>query len=275
MAYSNCCNCSGNCGSMYGTGYARRNNDSCSRNSFAALNTVPAYTRYRNYPFYTGNCPNRCGCYECGCTAGVTNQNNRGWFSNSNCCSSRESSGCNDSMNCNTCDYCNNCGCNHCGICNNGNCNSGNCCDNCSPCCNNNCGCYDCCDRPVYGLYNANVPFSVTAGAAVPLVSTAISDSDFSVSGGIVTINRCGTYLATYTVNIPTGTEIDTNFILNVNGIAQPGTLLNVASAGSYTGQTVFTANAGTTLSIVSSAAAAIPDPVGQNVATLTLIKID
>lgn len=255
MAYSNCCNCSGKCGSTYGTGYAQRNSDSCCRNNYAALNTVPAYTRYRNYPFYTGNCPNRCGCYECGCTAGVTNQNNRSCFGSSNCCGSCENNCCTDSLNCNNCDYCSNC-------------------NNCAPCCSNNCGCHDCCNRPVYSLYNANVPLSVTAGAAVPLVATAVSDSDFSVSGGIVTINRCGTYLATYNVNIPTGAEIDTNFILNVNGVAQPGTLLNVSSAGSYSGQTVFTANAGTTLSIVSSAATAITDPVGQNVVTLTLIKI-
>ena len=296
MANSNCCNCSGSCGSSYGTGYARRNNNSWFRNSYAALNTVPACTRYRNYPFYTGNCPDACGCYNCGCTAGVTNQNCRCLYGN-HC-------GCNS---CGTCDGCNSCSCcdncNTCGTC--GSCNSCNSCDSCSACnscnscdaCNNcnNCGCCDnCCDGcstcgcnctgcgcdhhcrcPVYGLFSANTPLSVTAGAAIPLSATNISDHDFTVSNGTVTIKRCGTYLATYTVNIPSGAELDTTIVMNVNGVAQPSTLLNVSAAGSYTGQTVFKANCGTTVSLVSSAAFSVTDPVGQNIVALTLTRID
>lgn len=95
------------------------------------------------------------------------------------------------------------------------------------------------------------------------------------MTNGVVTFCRCGVYLATYTVHVPTGSEVDTSIVMNVNGVAQPNTLLNVAAVGSYTGQTVFTANAGTTLSLVTSAALSITEPVGQNVVTLTFTRID
>lgn len=281
MAYSNGCNCSGNCGSVYGNGCARRNNSTWYRNSYAALNTVPTCTRERNYPFYTGNCPNACGCYQCGCTAGVTNQNNGcGCGKNNNCCN----------RNCDCCDLCNcrdNCG--GCGTYAVDYC--GNTCENCG--CDNNCGgcccdgggcsecghchehCHDHCRRPVYGLFSANIPLAVTSGAAIPLTANTTSCNDFTVSNGSVTINRCGTYLATYTINIPAGAEIDTSIVMNVNGIAQSSTLMNITAVGSYTGQTVFKANAGTTVSLVSNAAFSIADPIGQNVVSLTLTRID
>ena len=127
----------------------------------------------------------------------------------------------------------------------------------------------------MYGLFSANVPVTVTAGAAIPLTSTNTSCNDFTVSNGTVTINRCGVYLATYTANIPAGTEIDTTIVMNVNGVAQPSTLLDISAPGSYTGQTVFKANAGTTISLVSSAAFSIADPIGQNIVALTLTRID
>lgn len=115
---------------------------------------------------------------------------------------------------------------------------------------------------------------TVTAGSAVPVASTTANTDDFTVSNGAVTINRCGTYLATYTINIPTGTDIDTSVVMNVNGVTQPSTLLNIAAAGSYTGQTVFTVNKGAVVSLVSSAAFAVADTIGQNIVTLTLTRI-
>ena len=292
MACSNGCNCSGNCGSMYGTGYARRNNNSWYRNSYAALNTIPSCTRARNYPYYTGKCPDACGCYQCGCTAGVTNQNYRCGYGRSNncshccvnncggCCDHMPDCGCGtcDSCHdncCDLCDPCDNCNnCNSCG-CDNNNCGCG--CEECSGCtvCTVCRHCHDRCTRPVYGLFNASTPLAVTAGAAIPLTVNTTSCNDFTVSNGTVTINRCGTYLATYTVNIPSGAEIDTSIVMNVNGIAQSSTLLNISADGSYTGQTVFKANAGSTVSLVSNAAFSITDPVGQNVISLTLTRID
>jgi len=287
MAYSNCCNCSGGCGSMYGSGYARRNNNSWYRNSYAALNTVPACTRYRNYPFYTGNCPDVCGCYHCGCAAGVTNQNCRCRYGNNhhcnacdccdhcgscdscstNCCSCNNSTGCGNCTNNCTCGTCGNCCGNTCDLCDCGE----NCCD-CS--CGNNCCHLDSSGCPVYGLFSANAPVTVTAGAAIPLAPTTVSTNDFTVSNGTVTINRCGTYLATYTVNIPAGSEVDTTIVMNVNGVTQPSTLLSISEAGSYTGQTVFTANTGATVSLVSNAAFTVSEPIGQNVVALTLTRI-
>jgi hypothetical protein len=102
-----------------------------------------------------------------------------------------------------------------------------------------------------------------------------VSNNDFTVSGGTVTINRCGTYLATYTVNLPVAPEAGSTTIMNVNGVAQPSTLLNLTDAGSYTAQTVFTANRGTTISIVSNNALTVADPAGLNIVTLTLTRID
>ena len=115
----------------------------------------------------------------------------------------------------------------------------------------------------------------MAAGAAVPLTAMTASCNDFTVTGGTVTINRCGTYLATYTVNVPLEATIDTDILINVNGVAQPGSLLDIAAGGSYTGQTVFKANPGTTLSIVTTAALSLTESVGQNIVTLTLTRID
>jgi len=107
------------------------------------------------------------------------------------------------------------------------------------------------------------------------LTATNVSCNDFTVSGGTVTINRCGTYLATYTVNVPLEATIDTDILINVNGVAQPGSLLDITAGGSYTGQTLFKANPGTTLSIVSGSAFSLTESVGQNIVTLTLTRID
>lgn len=271
MAYSNCCNCSGNCGSHYGNSYARHNNNSWCRNNYTALNTAPDCSRCRNYPFYTGNCPNACGCYNCGCTAGVTNQNIRGYYGWRNVGDSCGCSACTSARNSACCGECGRC--NGCNTCSCGSCNE---CDDCNGC---GCGCDDCncgcgTHNPVYGLFSANVPLTVTAGAAVPLVPTAVSTNDFTVAGGAITVNRCGVYLATYTANIPIGAEVDTTLVLNVNGAAQPSTLQTVSTPGSYTGQTVFTANAGSTVSLISSAALSLTEPIGQNVVNLTLTRI-
>lgn len=228
MAYSNICSCSANGSTGCSKGCARCNNG-C-RSSYGVLNAVPSCADYRNYPFYTGNCPNACGYYGCGCCAGVTGPNGAlGGCLNENC------------------------GCGGCTGCS---------------------GCNQNCNRPVYGLFSANAPVTVAAGAAIPLVTTSISSDDFSVTNGVVTFSRCGVYLATYTVHVPTGSEVDTNIVMNVNGVAQTNTLLNVSAAGSYTGQTVFTANVGSVLSLVSSAALSITEPAGQNVVTLTLTRI-
>ena len=109
---------------------------------------------------------------------------------------------------------------------------------------------------PPNALFTAYTPIMVSANGIVPLaLSDTTRDRMFDTNCGLITVEAPGTYLATYKVNVPAGTTMETLLTLNVNGACQsPATENVVADGGSsslnYTAQAIFEADEGDTVSL-------------------------
>lgn len=282
---NNCSGCNG-CGSAYNRGRGYR------RNTYAALNTLPRCSACLNYPYYTGRCPDECGCYNYGCNAGVSTQNTRSAFYN-NCAACAEDCCCDNNAHGNTCGCHTGCddGCNGCaagytrgntcaaGYVQNGSgCHTG--CDNGCSCGCGNGGTCDCAlPAPIYGMFTASAPLTVTSGAGIPLVSGA-GTGDFTVYSGNITLQQPGVYLATITLQMPGDTAADGVLNLNLNGSPLPAARIALnfttsdGNAATYSSQTIFTAAEGAMLSLTPDSSFSIPGVSGQTLITLTLVKL-
>lgn len=278
---ANNCNSCSNC-----NGGACYRNRGYRRNTYAALNTLPRCGACVNYPYYTGRCPDEWGCYNCGCHAGVSNQNTRAAFYN-NCGACQEDCCCDNNAHGNTCGCHTGCndGCNGCygswniprenyGCCNAG-CGCGCCCNNCdngdNPVCD--------CPAPVYGMFTAAAPLTVAASGSVPF-AMGVNTGDFAVNGGNITIQQAGNYLATITLQLPGDTAADATLNLNLNGSALPAARIDIDSTtsdgnvASHASQVIFTASEGSVISLTGDSAFTISGTSGQNLITLTLIRL-
>lgn len=289
---ANNCNSCANC-----NGGAYHRNRGYRRNTYAALNTLPRCNSCMNYPYYTGRCPDECGCYNCGCHAGVSSQNTRAAFYN-NCGACEENCCCDNNARGNTCgchtgcnDGCNGCygswnipreNCGYCNACNtvNGGCGNG---------CNAGCVCGCCCDggddpvcdcpAPVYGMFTSAAPLTVAASGSVPF-AMGVNTGDFAVNGGNITLQQAGNYLATITLQLPGDTAADATLNLNLNGSALPAARIDIdpttadGNVASHASQAIFTASEGSVISLAGDSAFTIPGVSGQNLITLTLIRL-
>lgn len=238
-----------------------------SNNCYGALNCVPGPYNCRNYPYYTGPCA------QVSCT--------------DNCGNS-----CNNSCNNNCNNNCNN-HCNHC----------------CNHCCHHH--------RPpfwppwdredvfppvlpdpdpptpalppppmpainptaAYGFFNAVPPVTVSAGGVIPLETTLANAQYFTNNAGSILIRRAGTYLVTYTVQVPIGEALASQYYLTLNGTAVNESAVNVTDnvsaeeTKSYTMQAIIQANANSTLALNSSGAVTA-DAAALNPYNLTIVRL-
>ena len=156
-----------------------------------------------------------------------------------------------------------------------------------------NCGCdhdEDRCERRHHrcrrhrrcrGMFTAFLPVAVSANGIVPLcVNNPCRESDYQVNSGLITLENEGTYLATYTVKVPEATALDTMITLNVDGASQSAAATQIVTAAgdatsSYTGQAIFEAGDGATVSLRTSEAINVTDPAAQPMFTLSLVQLD
>ncbi len=152
-------------------------------------------------------------------------------------------------------------------------------------------GVYDCCDerrgdnggrrccrRPCFGMFTAMAPMAMAANGIIPLVnSNFCSDSALKVNSGMVSIDESGTYLATYTVRVPEGAEIDSTITLNVNDASQSSAITQVGGAAPacFTGQAIFDVCDRATVTLRSTDAINLTDPSVQPVFALSLMRLD
>ena len=146
-------------------------------------------------------------------------------------------------------------------------------------------GQYDCdCDgggrsgRCDFGLFSAMLPMAVTANGVIPLVKNNCAHAaDFPVNSGLITVDERGTYLATYTVRVPEGAELDSTITLNVNDASQSSAIAQVGGTapGGATAQAIFDVSDRATVTLRSSEAINITDTSAQPLFTLSLVKLD
>lgn len=135
--------------------------------------------------------------------------------------------------------------------------------------------------RMCRGMFTAFLPVAISANGIVPLcVNNPCRESDYEVNSGLITLKNEGTYLATYTVQVPEATALDTMITLNVDGASQSAAATQVITAAgdatsSYTGQAIFEAGDGATVSLRTSEAINVTDPAAQPMFTLSLVQMD
>lgn len=149
------------------------------------------------------------------------------------------------------------------------------------------CGRRDRCDRRgcrgdrCSGIFTAWLPVAISANGIVPLtVNNPCREPSFEVNSGLITLEDAGTYLATYTVQVPAATALDTGITLNVDGASQSTAATQVVTAAgdttaSYTGQAIFEAAEGATVSLRTSDAINVTEPAAQPIFTLSLVQLD
>lgn len=259
------CGCSSNATTSCGcntTSCACNNNCStdCNCNNFGCLNCIsrPCCGNYAEFPFYTGPCGPVDSCERCCCP----------WLPS--CCPCN--CNCNAECNCET-------------VCNPDNCECGedpgcNCHHHCCrPNCNCNCvNCCICCPKPA-ASFTSGTPLALSAGGAVPLLAaTSNTDTVAATQGGLL-IRCAGTYMVTYSVNLPANEALTGQFYLQLNGQTLPASVRDVVTTadtttGSVTVQTLVQAPANSVLTLVSAGAVTIPTPGYPNVFNLTILRV-
>ena len=130
------------------------------------------------------------------------------------------------------------------------------------------------------GMFMAMLPIAVAANGVVPLApNNPCRNGDFEVNSGMVTLEKAGTYLATFTARMPEGEALDTMLTLNVDDASQTSAITQIAGAGegtsAYTSQAIFEANEGATVTLRSSGAINVTQPSTQPMFTLSLVQLE
>ena len=218
-------------------------NNGCRRRRRGCMKLARGY--WENFPYYTGPCPDAEGCY--------------GWR---RC---RRWEDCDDEQETeNECE----CHC-HCE------------CEQDDPCERPRRRRRRCRRGPCCGMFVAYLPVAVGPNGIIPLVfNRPCRDDSFEVNSGMVTLERAGTYLATYTVRVPETAALDTTITLNVDNASQAPAVTQVvteagAATSAYTAQAVFTADEGDTVTLRTSEAINVTDTAVPPLFTLSLTRLD
>lgn len=206
---------------------------------------------WNSFPYYTGPCPDEDGCYRPRC------------HNDDECEADRDECECEERCNhhdhCDHKDRCDRCG-------RPGRCRREKRCR----------GRWLC-----SGMFTAWLPVAISANGIVPLtMNNPCKAPSFEVNSGLITLENAGTYLATYTVQVPAAAALDTTVTLNVNGASQSAAATQIVTAAgdtttSYTGQAIFEAADGATVSLRTSEAINVTDPAAQPIFTLALVQLD
>ncbi|MBR1558685.1 MAG: hypothetical protein IJ646_00440 [Clostridia bacterium] len=133
---------------------------------------------------------------------------------------------------------------------------------------------------PCGGMFVAFLPVAVSANGIIPLVfNHPCRDADFEVNSGLITLEEPGTYLASYTVNVPETAALDTTMTLNVENAAQASATTRVLTAAGdaaseFSGQAIFQADEGDTVSLRTSDAISVTETAVPPMFTLSLVKL-
>jgi hypothetical protein len=132
--------------------------------------------------------------------------------------------------------------------------------------------------RSKHGIFSAMLPMAVAPNGIIPLANSSCycPNGDFSVNCGLITVEKAGTYLATYTVRVPEGQTLASNITLNVNDACQSTAITEVGGAGpvSFTAQAICDMCERSTVALRSSEAINLTDPSIQPLVTLSLVQI-
>ncbi|MDO4547654.1 MAG: hypothetical protein Q4D04_06145 [Clostridia bacterium] len=143
------------------------------------------------------------------------------------------------------------------------------------------------CYRPIpavtsYAYFAQTGAVAVSAqNGVIALDSVSDASDSFELDGGIVTVNKAGTFLATFTMSLPANSTVNTQLTNILDGVALPGSIVSInkrpGSPGSVVSQAVFTSTgAGNEFAVISSQPFAITgDTSADTLAALTITQLD
>ena len=125
----------------------------------------------------------------------------------------------------------------------------------------------------------ATAPATVTAGGQLNLQYDTGDQTAFQVRPSGIRIVYPGRYFAAYTFQNPAGTTLDTTLALELDGSplnasASRAVTDGAAASSTFSGQSIFEADAGDYLTLGSTGAITLPAGDQTPVATLTLMRI-
>ena len=133
------------------------------------------------------------------------------------------------------------------------------------------------CGRCDFGIFTAMLPMAVAANGTIPLVKGNCGVGDgFAVNSGLVTVEEAGTYLATYTVRLPEGADVNSTMTLNVNDASQSPAIMQVGGTGpvGFTAQAMIDVPERSAIALRTSEAINVTESSQQPLVTLTLVKV-
>ncbi len=113
----------------------------------------------------------------------------------------------------------------------------------------------------------------------VPLMASSGNTDTISATQGGLLIRCAGTYMVTYSVNLPANEAVTSQFYLQLNGQTIPASVRDVVSTAdttttSVTAQLLIQAPANSLLSLASANAVTIATPGYPNMFTLSIVRL-
>ena len=127
-------------------------------------------------------------------------------------------------------------------------------------------------------MFTASLPMAVPANGVIPLAGGLCGyDDDIAVNGGVVTLYRAGTYLATVTARMDAETAVDSTITLNVNDASQSSAVIELPGVGpaNSTSQAIFEVGDPALVTLRSADAINVTTASAQPLFTLSLMRLE
>lgn len=120
---------------------------------------------------------------------------------------------------------------------------------------------------------------ALSAGGTVPLLAATTNTDTLAATQGGLLIRCAGTYMVTYSVNLPANEAFTGQFYLQLNGQTLPASVRDVVATAdttttSVTVQMLVQAPANSVLTLASAGAVTLPTPGYPNVFNLTILRV-
>lgn len=133
---------------------------------------------------------------------------------------------------------------------------------------------------PPNATFIAGSPLNLAAGDNITLSAISTDTEGFIPTTGGIRILNAGTYMVTYTVQIPAGEAVASRFVLTLDGgnIASSALDVNVSAANetntSYTMQALIQAGDNSLLNLTTLGALSLTTTGAANVVTLSIVQV-
>jgi hypothetical protein len=149
-------------------------------------------------------------------------------------------------------------------------------------CCHPPTGCWPICCPSSYGFVSQTGSLTTSLpNRCIPFSGISQTSGDVYFDGSNLILTQPGQYMASYVVNIPTGSTVNTVFSLNLDGQNLPGSVVgvskpNAADTRTVTAQAFFTAQPGSMLCLMSSSPLSLSGQgAADTLASLSVMKLN